>query len=113
MCRHKMPVENFRTGLQTVFDARAAAQKAAGTPFDALANSNAVIDLKPSLDYATNLAATTPGEVGGAYRSAMRQFQTSTGIGPLDTAQFSQGVLKGLGDLAQSYPPDHRGNVPC
>jgi hypothetical protein len=63
------------------------------------------MDLNPVSDYAIGQAASIPGEVGSAYKAAAGQFKTATGIGPLDTAQFAQGTLKGLGDLAQSYPP--------
>ena len=93
----------FRQNLQNVFDQRMAARSAGGSAFDALDNSPAQIGLRPVMDYATEQAAQNAGEVGQAYGRALDQFKSNTGI-TLDTAPFANSVLKGLGDLAASYP---------
>jgi hypothetical protein len=80
-----------------------AARSAGGSAFDALENSPARINLTPIMDYATGQAAQNAGEVGQAYQRALGQFSSPTGI-TLDTAPFANSVLKGLGDLASSYP---------
>ena len=55
----------FRTNLQASFDQRQAARAAAGgAPYQALENSPAQMNLQPSIDYATGLAAQNAGEVG-------------------------------------------------
>jgi len=95
----------FRSALQQSYDQRAAARAAAGgAPYQALENSPAQINLQPSIDYATGLAAQNAGEVGQAYQRAAGQFQSATGQ-TLDTAPFAASVRKSLGDLASSYPP--------
>lgn len=94
----------FRQNLQQIYDQRAEARGALGSGFDALQNSDAQINLRPVMDYATKASASNAGEVGDAYTRALGQFKTPTGI-TLDTAPFANSVLKGLGDLANSYVP--------
>jgi hypothetical protein len=95
---------NFRSGLQNVYDQRVQARRDLGAnAFDQLDASPAQVTLQPVRDYATTQAAQNAGEVGNAYQRAASQFQSGTGI-TLDTAPFANSVLKGLGDLAQSYP---------
>ncbi|HEX3862095.1 MAG TPA: hypothetical protein VHY35_10430 [Stellaceae bacterium] len=96
--------QQFRSGLQGVYDQRSATRAAQGGAFDALDNSPAVIDLRPIMDYATEQAAKNAGSVGSAYASALGQFRSGTGI-TLDSAPFANSTLKGLGDLADSLPP--------
>ena len=94
----------FRSGVQSVYDDRMNTRNAAGSQFDALDNSPAHIDLTPVIDFATQQAASNAGEVGNAYKAALGQFKSGTGI-TLDTAPFANSVLKGLSDLQSQYPP--------
>jgi hypothetical protein len=94
----------FRSGLQSIYDQRVQNRQNIGSNvFDQLDTSPAQISLSPIKDYATTQAAQNAGEVGVAYQRAARQFLSGTGI-QLDTAPFANSVLKGLNDLAQSYP---------
>jgi hypothetical protein len=93
--------DQFRSDMQTVMDQRKAVRSAGGGQFDVLANNPARVDMQPVIDYATEQAAKTAGAVGDAYKSALAQFKSGTGI-TLDTADFGNSVLSGLGDLASS-----------
>lgn len=93
----------LRTNLQAVKDQRVATRAAGGDAFSALETSPAQISMQPIMDYATEQAAKNAGVVGDAYKAALGQFKSGTGI-TLDTAPFANSVLKGLGDLAGSYP---------
>lgn len=101
----------FRQGIQDVYDQRLAAQRAVGHGFDALDASQTKINLQPVMDYATTQAAAQAGEVGQAYTRALDQFKTALGHETLETAPFANSVLKGLGDLQQSYPPGSAAGV--
>jgi hypothetical protein len=95
---------NFRQGLQNVYDQRLQARRQLGeNVFSGLETSPAQIGLRPIMDYATEQAAKNAGVVGDAYKAALGQFRSGTGI-TLDTAPFANSVLKGLGDLAGQYP---------
>jgi hypothetical protein len=95
--------EAFRSYLQEVQTQRQAGRAAGGSMFDALQTSPGQANLRPVMDYATQQAASNAGIVGEAYNAALNQFRSGTGI-TLDTPAFSNSVLKGLGDLAASYP---------
>jgi hypothetical protein len=92
----------FRENLQRIQEQRQATRAAGGSAFDALDASPAQVNLRPVMDYATEQAAKQAGEVGQAYSRAGDQFKSATGI-TLETAPFSNSVLKGLKDLADSY----------
>lgn len=101
---------NFRSGLQGVYDQRKQDRRDIGTnAFDLLDSSPAQISLRPVMDYATTQAAQQAGPVGQAYQAAANAFRSGTGL-TLDTAPFANSVLKGLGDLAESYPPGSAAN---